>query len=79
MPRSATPAHPPSNFASDNHALYFGWILGLMVKSGLPVQPVVDDDGNYTNRVLLDLAGGLPQVQLLIPVPPDGWKFDPLA
>jgi len=65
-----------SNFVSDNHALYCGQVLGLMMKAGLPFEPVVDDDGDLTNRVTV--ATSLPNltITLLIPPPPDGWKMD---
>jgi hypothetical protein len=73
MPR--TPTSPPS--LTTNHALYTGWVLGLMAKAGLPITPMVDDDGNYTNRVTLTLESG--PITLMIPAPPDTWRFDPLA
>ena len=78
MPRPH--ANAPTSLTT-NHALYTGWVLGLMMKAGLPVEPVIDTDGNYTNRVILDLPTLAPgtSVALLIPAPPDGWKFDPLA
>ena len=65
-----------SNFASDNHVLYAGWIMGHMVKAGLPFTPVVDPDGNYTNRVTVTTPEGV-VITLLIPAPPDDWKFAP--
>jgi hypothetical protein len=74
MPRKTS----TSNFVSDNHTLYAGWVLGEMLRSGLPVEPVLDPNGNYTNRVLIrpPLGGDLPpEITLLIPPPPDGWSL----
>ena len=75
MPRSARPA---SNFTSDRHALYAGWVLSQLLRSGLPATPVRDADGNYTNRVEFHppLGGdNPPKITLLIPSPPDDWDL----
>ena len=74
MPR--TPAPPPPSMTT-NHALYVGWVLGLAAKAGLAVTPVLDDDGNYTNRIMVPV--GEQPITLLIPAPPDTWRFDPHA
>lgn len=70
MPRAS---RPPSNFTSDNHTLYAGWVLGELAKQKLPLKAVRDDQGNYTNRVTLDAGGA--SVTLLIPPPPDDWDL----
>jgi hypothetical protein len=75
MPRASRPA---SNFTSDRHVLYAGWVMGEMIRSGLPFVPIRDADGNYTNRVTLapPLGGdNAPQITLLIPPPPDDWDL----
>lgn len=74
MPRSARPA---SNFTSDRHTLYAGWVLAQLLRSGLPVTPVRDADGNYTNRVHVHppLGGDPKPVTLMIPPPPDDWDL----
>jgi len=68
------PAGRPSNFVSDQHTLYCGWVMGLMVKAGLPFEPVADEHGNFTNRVSVPTLSGV-GITLLIPPPPDDWKF----
>jgi hypothetical protein len=72
MPR---PAGRSSNFASDTHVLYCGWVMGHMARAGLPFQPVLDDEGNYTNRVEVTTLEGV-VVTLIVPPPPDDWRFD---
>ena len=72
MPR---PAGRSSNFASDTHVLYAGWVMGHMSKADLPFQPVLDDQGNYTNRVTVTTPEGV-VITLIIPPPPDDWRFD---
>lgn len=63
-----------SNFVNDNHVLYAGWVMGTMVKAGLPFAPVRDDQGNYTNRVTTTTPDGV-VITLLIPAPPEDWTF----
>ena len=75
MPRAS---RPTSNFTSDRHAFYAAWVLGEMLRSGVPVSPVRDDDGNYTNRVTVHppLGGdNPPKIMLMIPPPPDDWDL----
>jgi hypothetical protein len=76
MPRTAPTRH---NFTSDNHALYAATVLRLMAQNGLPVTPVLDGDNSYTNRVELALPSTGGTITLLIPPPPDTWRFDPTA
>jgi len=71
------PAKSPgrsSNFVSDQHVLYVGWVLGHMQKAELPFTPVTDEHGNLTNRVTVPTPVGV-VLTLIIPPPPDDWKF----
>lgn len=75
MPRAA---RPTTNFTSDRHAFYAAWVIGELSRSGLPVHPTRDADGNYTNRLTVNppLGGdNPPQITLLIPPPPDDWDL----
>jgi hypothetical protein len=38
---------------SDEHALITGYTLGTLMRGGLDVNPEVDADGNYTDRLVL--------------------------
>jgi hypothetical protein len=60
-------------FADDRHALYAGWIIGLGMKQGVFFKPVVDDDGNYTDRIMLPLGEG--EITFVVPPPPDDWSL----
>ena len=72
MPRAS---RPPSNFTSDRHVLYAGWVMGQMLRSGLPFEPVLDPEGNYTNRVTVGPPQGGQRITLVIPPPPDDWDL----
>ena len=61
-------------FVDDRHALYVGWVLGLAMRNGLPARPIVDDAGNYTDRLVVDLKPGM-TITLVVPPPPDDWTF----
>ena len=65
-----------SNFESDWHTLYVGWVIGIAAKNGLPVKPVVDEDGNYLPEIQMSLDGGMITVILAVPPPPDGWELE---
>lgn len=39
-----------SNFASPDHALAAGMVMGLGMRYGLMLKPVMDDTGDYTGR-----------------------------
>ena len=71
MPRQA---RPQSSFVNDSHVLYTGWVLGSMVKAGLPFTPVYDSEGIVTNRVQVTTPDGV-VITLLVPPPPDDWTF----
>ena len=62
-----------SNFESDAHALYTGWVIGRMIKEEMPVVPRVDEQGDYKPEVDLDIGGYI--VTLVIPSPPDEWDM----
>jgi hypothetical protein len=64
-----------SPFVDERHALYVGWIVGLGMRNGVDVRPIVDGEGNYTDRVWVGgLAAGI-RVELVVPYPPDNWEF----
>lgn len=65
----------PPYFADDRHALYAGAILGIGMKYGIPLSPVVDDQGNFTDRFTLALEGGAITITLVVPPPPDEWTM----
>lgn len=64
---------------SDRHALYVGAVLGLAMRHGLDLIPVVDEYGNYTDELMLSLAdatGMLPiTVTVVVPPPPEDWTL----
>lgn len=60
-------------FKNDRHILYVGWVWGIANKI-TPVVPVLDEDGNYTDRLLLHL--GPVEVEVIIPPPPDDWILE---
>lgn len=65
-------------FVDDRHALYAGWVLGIAKRNGVPLEPVVDDDGNYTDRLTAELKDsdwGPVTITLVVPPPPDDWKM----
>jgi len=62
------------NFINDRHALYVGWVLGIALQHDLPFSPVVDDDGNYTDRLLWEVSATL-TIEVVVPEPPDGWML----
>lgn len=45
-----TPKKKFKYFESDDHALVSGMMVGLAAIHGLILQPVIDEEGNYTNR-----------------------------
>jgi hypothetical protein len=62
------------NFVDDRHNLYVGWVLGLALKIGLAFEPVVDEAGNFTDRLTLDLVPDV-MVTVVVPYPPDDWSL----
>lgn len=47
-----------SHFASDDHALVTGVLAGLLIKSGIPAYPQMDEEGNYTPVIHIRLDVG---------------------
>lgn len=62
-------------FIDERHCLYVGWVLGIALKHGFDLRPEVDDDGNYTDRVVVSLKP-YATVTLVVPYPPDDWTID---
>jgi hypothetical protein len=65
-------------FVDDRHAQYAGWVLGIALKNGVPVTNVVDEHGNHTDRLQLELHDPKQRptklmVTLVVPPPPDDW------
>lgn len=58
----------------DKHALYVGWVHGMAMKHGVPVQNEMDAEGNYTDRLAVTLAEDWTLV-LVVPPPPDDWTM----
>ena len=42
------------NFLDPNHALLVGMVLGALMKADLEVRPVLDEDGDYTDRIIVN-------------------------
>lgn len=63
-----------SNFQSDRHTLYVGWVLGIALKNGLDVEVIVDEAGNYTPQLMLNLEHSDFTITLVVPPPPDDWN-----
>lgn len=62
------------------HALFVGWICGLAIKQGLPMIPVANNDGRYTDTLELSLEPTKPgrpriAVRVIVPPPPDDWTL----
>ena len=70
---------------SERHALYVGWVLGCAMRAGVEVTPVVDADGNYTDRLTVVLPDRTEPVEyiitVIVPPPPDDWGLtdEPLS
>jgi hypothetical protein len=72
------------NFVDDRHALYAGWVLGVALNNGLDALPVVDADGNATDRITVQLQRPADvfepvvdvTITLVVPPPPDDWRLD---
>ena len=63
------------------HVQYLGWILGIARGNGIPLEPVVDPLGNYTDRLeghwILEAWPDAEPIRLkftiVVPPPPDDW------
>ena len=62
---------------TERHAIYVGWVLGIARRHDLPLEPVFDEAGNYTDRLAIDIprAGGRIRIVLVVPPPPPGWSL----
>jgi hypothetical protein len=60
-----------SNFLNDRHNLYVGWVLGIALKNGVPAVPVVDEDGNFTDRLSIPIGDN--NITVVVPEPPPEW------
>lgn len=63
-----------SKFVDDRHNLYCGWVFGLALKYDLPLQPIYDEDGIVTDRMLMALPNGI-TIEIVVPPPPDDWQL----
>ena len=43
------------HFASDQHALRQGLLMGLMMKAGISIEPQFDDESNYIDELVVIL------------------------
>lgn len=55
------------------HALYCGWVAGVAAAHGVPLVPVRDDDGNWTDRLLLLGHSYYVNIEVIVPPPPEEW------
>lgn len=63
------------SLVSDDHALYVGAVLGIAMKHGVPLRPVIDEDGNYTDQLSLVLPNDV-VINVTVPPPPLDWSLD---
>jgi hypothetical protein len=42
-------------FASDDHALLTGFVIGAMMKAGITVRPETDENGNFLPKLTIQL------------------------
>lgn len=56
------------------HAIYIGWVVGCALRNEVPVKPVVDENGFYTDRIRL-CPPGFPEITLIVPEPPADWSL----
>lgn len=68
----------PDPFVDDRHALYAGWVIGRCATT-FPVRPVLDDAGDYTARLAIELLSGLVVELVVVPPPPCHTFGDPCA
>jgi hypothetical protein len=58
--------------ADDRHALYVGAVLTLAWKNGVDASVELDEDGNYTDTLVINL-GDRVKLTLVVPPPPVDW------
>lgn len=59
---------------SERHALYVGWALGVALRQGVPIEPVRDEAGNYTDRLVLHVSDQA-DLTVVVPPPPEDWQL----
>jgi hypothetical protein len=64
------------NFVDDRHTLYVGWVLGAALRNGLTAYPVLDDAGNYTDRITIPFGADSVTLTVVVPYPPEDWTLD---
>lgn len=62
-----------SAFVDDRHTLYVGWVLGIALKHDLDARPILDEAGNYTDRIAVPLGEHV--ITVVVPPPPQGWSL----
>lgn len=67
-----------TNFLDERHALYVGCTIGVAMRNGVMLRPVVDEDGDYTEAVELELEPGI-TLTLVVPPPPPEWTLQTWA
>lgn len=64
-----------AHFIDDRHALYVGWVRGIAHRHHVPLEPVFDEAGNYTDRLSMTLSERV-TLTFVVPPPPDDWSID---
>lgn len=59
---------------NERHALYVGWVLGLARRNGVPARPEVDEAGDYTDALMVEISPNV-IVRLVVPPPPADWQL----
>jgi hypothetical protein len=59
-------------FVDERHALYTGTIIGIAMRHGMSVRPVVDEDGNYKPRIYIEQLG----IEVIVPPPDEDWTLE---
>jgi hypothetical protein len=55
-----------AHFTSPEHALRAGAALGSAKKAGLNVEPILDDEGNYTAEFYLLDVPGIDRIKIVV-------------
>jgi hypothetical protein len=63
------------NWADERHALYVGAVCGLAIYHGLDIVGDVDDQGDWTDRIVIRFSDEV-YVTVIVPPPPDDWTLD---
>lgn len=61
-------------WTDERHPLFVGAVLGQAMRHGLDVRPEIDEDGDYTDRLVLDLGDDV-RLTLVVPPPPEDWSL----